>query len=324
MSNSNPSRIGQVNQAGDVLALMLKVFAGEVLTTFERASLMRTLTTTRSISSGKSAQFPVTGIVAPRLHTPGDEILGQKINNNERVIDIEGLTIADVFLSNIDEWMNHYDYRSIVGTDIGQALAKLRDQNLIHTLLNAARVTTPNVKGVFAGDTLTSTAINAAFLTDGAVLAGGLYDAGVKFDERDVPQQDRFIIVRPVQHALLVKSDKLTDTRLNQLQTDLGGWVSGELKGVNAMPIYKTNNYTAVDDRTNTIQPAKRQKDYSTSAAVVGHRSAIGEVSLKDLTMESGYDMRRQGHLMLGKYMSGSDYLRPEAAFELQGSAPAA
>lgn len=324
MTNANPSRIGQINSQGDALALMLKVYGGEVLTQFNRASVMRALMTLRSIAYGKQAQFPVTGSGVARLHTPGEQILGQKLNSNEVTIDVEGLTIADVFIPNIDEWLNHFDYRSIYAEILGQALAKKRDQNGIHTLANAARKTTANVNGVYAGDTLTSTSNNAAYATDGAVLVQALYDAGVIFDTRDIPEDGRYILVRPVQHALAVKSGLLTDITKNQNATDLGGMVTGTIKGVNNMGFVKTNNFTAVDDRTNTEQPTSRQKDYSTSVALVGHKSAVGELSIKDLAMESEYQMSRQGTLMLGKFMSGSGPLRNEAAYELRTADPAA
>ena len=59
MSNATISSIGQVNSAGDANALFLKVFSGEVLSTFARENQMLGMSTVRTISSGKSAQFPV-------------------------------------------------------------------------------------------------------------------------------------------------------------------------------------------------------------------------------------------------------------------------
>src|SRR5665213_636045 len=130
MADAIPSRLGQVNSAGDALALYLKVFSGEVLTTYTRQALFRDKHNTRTIPSGKSAQFPVTGIISAYMHNPGDEILGGKINANERVIAIEGLLLSTAFVANIDEAMNHYDYRSIYSRQIGEALARRYDQDV--------------------------------------------------------------------------------------------------------------------------------------------------------------------------------------------------
>lgn len=323
MANATPSRLGQINGAGDALATFLKVFAGEVLTTFNREAIFRDKHTMRTIPSGKSAQFPATGIISAYTHNPGDEILGNLINASERVISIEGLKIAPSFIANIDEAMNHYDYRSIYSTDIGQALSKLFDQDVARSMIMAARQTSPNVKGVFPNDTLASTEVNALFATDGPTIFNGIYDGGVLLDSRDIPTSDRNVFLRPTQYALLVKSEKPFDYRLNDGQTGLGGYASGQVRMVYGMPIFKTNNLPNTNNVADLTQPATRQHDFSVTQGVVAHKAAAATVALQDVTMESEYDMRRQGWLMLGKFLCGHDFLRPEAAFELQSAAPA-
>ena len=54
MANATPSRLGQVNGAGDVQALFLKVFSGEVMAQFEKTTVFKDKMQERSISSGKS------------------------------------------------------------------------------------------------------------------------------------------------------------------------------------------------------------------------------------------------------------------------------
>jgi hypothetical protein len=61
MSNATPVSLGRVNASGSEDALFLKVFAGEVLTSFERASVTAGAEMVRSIASGKSATFPSHG-----------------------------------------------------------------------------------------------------------------------------------------------------------------------------------------------------------------------------------------------------------------------
>jgi len=56
MTNAVPSRIGQQLGTGDSRALFLKIFSGEVLTTFNTKTVMQEKTRVRNISSGKSAQ----------------------------------------------------------------------------------------------------------------------------------------------------------------------------------------------------------------------------------------------------------------------------
>ena len=68
MANAAPVSVGQVNTGGSEDALFLKVFAGEVLTSFDRASVTAGAETVRSISNGKSATFPVMGRVDAAYH----------------------------------------------------------------------------------------------------------------------------------------------------------------------------------------------------------------------------------------------------------------
>ena len=126
----NPSRIGldATGSAGNE-DLFLKVFSGEVLTTFEANNAMLPLTRQRTISSGKTAQFPVTGLAAAADPTPGeslfqdetadvDPVYLSKVNHSERTIAIDGVLTSSAFLANIDEAKNHYEVRSIYSTEI--------------------------------------------------------------------------------------------------------------------------------------------------------------------------------------------------------------
>jgi len=61
MSNANPSRVGQAGLTGATDALFLKVFSGEVMSTFNAQTVMKEKTRIRSIQNGKSAQFPAIG-----------------------------------------------------------------------------------------------------------------------------------------------------------------------------------------------------------------------------------------------------------------------
>jgi len=55
LPNQTPSRLGQVNATGDDRALFLKLFAGEILTSFEERNIFMPLHRNRTISNGKSA-----------------------------------------------------------------------------------------------------------------------------------------------------------------------------------------------------------------------------------------------------------------------------
>lgn len=131
--------IGAINVGTDPNALFLKVFSGEVLSAFKVNSVADMLQTVRSITSGKSAQFPVTGWLQAGYHTPGKEIVGQQGVQNEKIITIDDLLTAPAFIGNIEEAKNHYDIRSHYSIECGRALARQFDNRVIRTFILAAR-----------------------------------------------------------------------------------------------------------------------------------------------------------------------------------------
>jgi hypothetical protein len=315
MANATPSRLGQANAAGDPLALFLKVFSGEVLTAFDRESAFRPRHMVRVIPNGKSAQFPVTGLASAAYHTPGTEITGQTVRHGERIITIDDLLVAPAFIPNIDEAMNHYDVRSIYSNEIGQALARTYDQNV-------ARVGVLNARSAAILDDLSggTTSVDANYLTDGTKLWQGTFNAGVTLDTKDIPQGDRFGFFRPVQYALIVMSEKPINRDINPQDGRNGSIAGGNVERINNIMLVKTNNLPSANDTANLEIPAGRRADYSNVAGLIQHRNAIGTVQLQDVTMESAYDIRRQGTLMVGKYLVGHGALRPESGVALQTS----
>lgn len=55
MANATVSNIGLINGTGTADAMFLKVFSGEVMAQFEKDTVFKDRTMSRSISSGKSA-----------------------------------------------------------------------------------------------------------------------------------------------------------------------------------------------------------------------------------------------------------------------------
>lgn len=307
MANATVSNIGQINGAGALDALWLKVFAGEVLTAFEETNVFLPLTRVRTISSGKSAQFPASGkIAASEYHTPGNEIVGQKILHAEKVITIDDLLISHAFLSNIEEAKNHYDVRSVYSGQIGRELAKAMDVNIARCLVLAARQAAL-VTGENGGSVLT----NAAAATDGEVLAALLFDVAQKFDEKDIPTEQRYFACRPAIYNLLAQTTKV----LNKDWGGQGSYSDGKVIKVADITIVKSNHVPNTDVTTGV---AKYRGNFATTVGIAFTPDAAGTVKLLDLSMESDYDIRRQGTLMVGKYACGHDFLRSDCAVEIK------
>lgn len=320
MTAANPSRLGQIDGAGDALALFLKVFAGEVLTAFDRETAFKQRHTVRTIPHGKSAQFPVTGLASAYYHVPGTELLGEQIRHGERIINVEDVLVAPVFVANFDELLNHYDVRSIYSNEIGEALARRYDQDVSRVIINAARAPSniPGDPGLSGGGSDN----DVDYDTDGEKLWKGIFNAGVVMDQKDIPKGPRYAGLRPVQYALVVQSGDPINRDFNEPNN--GSIADGVVNRVNDIALFKTNNLAQSDDRSNASLPANRRNDYSVTRAIIFHPAAAGTVQLQDVAMEQAYDVRRQGTLMVGKYLVGHDYLRPEGAYELRTGDPAA
>lgn len=319
MANANPSRLGQVNAAGDDRALFLKKFAGEVLTAFKNATATQGRFMEKTIENGKSASFPLTGIAQAAYHTPGVNILDQangllsQIKGNEQIINIDDLLIAATFVANIDELMNHYETRSIYSAELGSALALKWDGNVLRKAIKAARISSPKVTGLTTavGSVL---AKGATVETTASVLAAAIAEAAVKMDEKNVPQEGRFCFLRPAQYSLLTQYTPVLDKQTG----GSGSYAEGKVYKIAGIELVKTNQLP----NSNEASQAGGDKngynaDYSNTVALVAHRAAAATVKLLDLAFEFEYKTELQGNLMLAKYAVGHGDLRPECSVEI-------
>lgn len=315
MSNTNPSRIGQALGAGDVEALFLKLFSGEVMTIFEAENVTKSRTMTRSIKGGKSSSFPVMGRATASYHTPGNEILGGSILHNEKVITIDDLLISPVFLADIDEAKNHYDVRSHYSTEVGRVLAQVWDKQVLQVGVLAARTIVANITGQSPTGTVITEGTAGDF-NDPDKLAAAFYAAAQTFDEKNVPEQDRVCYLSPSKYYKLIQSN-------NTVNRDFGGEgnrTTGKIFEIAGIEIVKTNNLPNTNVTTG-VQAGTGSKyigDFTKTAGLFMHKSAVGTVQLLDLSTRMDYDPRRVGTQILSRLAVGHGVLRPEGAIELK------
>lgn len=257
--------MGGTTADGTDRGLFLKVFSGEVMRAYERAIKISPLLTNRTITNGKSAQFPTTGLAVARYHTPGHSLLGEwesgssgnqsadendylsDITQSERVIFIDNLLTASCFIDQLDEAMSHYDYRSAFSTELGRALARHQDNYALHTLV-AAGSDTGTVDGETTPGSPPAEEEVTDFLSNAGNAVNGIYNCAEKLDEKNVPKEDRYILMSPKGYYNLLRAGVLSidmhatnDTR-PQLAASLGG-VRGEPSGtrVAGMPVIVSN-----------------------------------------------------------------------------------
>jgi len=328
MANATPVSVGKINAGGSEDALFLKVFAGEVLTSFERASVTQGAEMVRSISSGKSATFPVMGRVDASYHTAGSEITGSDVNHNEKVITINDLLLSSVFLSNIEEAKNHWDVRSAYSSEIGRALAFQKDKHVLQTIGQAAQASA-NVadSGYGAGTVLTNTSIASATASTAAdAMIEELFNAAKALDANYVPKEGRKAFIRLEEYYKLANATNAVNVDFSGQGSIAEGKVV-KIAGIELVPTahFVSADYSASTDVNGGSATAggsnPQQVDLSNYVCLVSHPSAAGTVKLMDLAVESEYDIRRQGTLMVAKYAMGHGVLRPEAAVGIREAA---
>ena len=253
MSNYTVSNIGQNAGSGSTTASFLKVFSGEVITAFETANSTLDKHLVRTISSGKSAQFPIVGKASASYHTAGNEITGGSINHNERTISIENLLIAPVFIAKIDEAMSHYDVRSIYSKELGRALANQMDKHVYQNLILNSRGGAASPQA--AGQQIT----DADFATNATSAAASIFSAAQKLDENDVPADDRYCAVSPAVYYNLIQAT----TVINRDWGGSGSYSDGKVLKVAGIIIIPTNNLPSTNITTGVDAGSSTAEDES-------------------------------------------------------------
>ena len=316
MTAANPNRPGAINGGADKKALFEQVFTGEVLTRFEMQNKTKDRVQTRTITHGKSAEFHVMGDAQVEYHVPGNEILGSQILHGQRIININGLLISHVFIPNIDEAMASYDVRGPYSTEMGNKLANTWDKHVLQVGVLAARTATPAVTGGPVGSVITELAAND--FDDADKLVQALSDAKTKLLEKDVPEDE---IVAYLPYARIHK----LVTNGKAINRDFGGngsIATGKITEVMGIELVGTNNMPTANVVAGSVLGGDLNGyvgNFTKTKGLVMHRSAVGTVKLLDLAVESQYDIRRQGTLVVAKYAVGHGVLRPESAIELAG-----
>ena len=333
------SRLGQINATGaswaNDNALFLKVFSGEVLTAFKRNCIFGDTTLKRSISSGRSAQFPVTGRFTATSVTPGDFIDGQgSMAQNEVVIRIDDYLTAAADIFSLDEAKTHFDQRSIYSTELGEALARAYDKRIARLVAIGARTSTGDLTanlpaGLSPDDPFrTGTQIdldNAAATANDYVAA--VFTAAQALDEKDVSSDNRVLICTPEIFYTLIQSDRAVNFDFNQQGTN-GSYKEGQIVKLAGFSIYSSNNIA----QGNAAADAGEQgfvfngaqvtsaADMTNTGMLAFHRNAIGVVTLKDIQMSmsgNDYEVMYNSTKMKAQYACGFGVLRPECCVEV-------
>lgn len=330
---------GKGEAGADALALFLKVYGGEVLTAFERQAKTLDKVMTRTISSGKSAQFPVMGRTSARYLKQGESLDTNRkdIKHGEKVISIDGLLATDVLIYDIEDAMNHYDVRAEYSKQMGEALAIAADcanyaemAKLINSRTPAAK--NENIAGLGASP---MAIVGVKDLTDAAKMGEYVIQAltimRAEFTKRYVPTGDRTFFTSPDVYSMILAA--LMPNAANYAA--LIDPETGNIRNVMGFEVVETPHMTKADavdvpgdafGGVGHVFPATGVDVVTWGTAtgatkigadnvcgVVMHRSAVATLKLKDMALERARRADYQADQIIARYAMGHGGLRPEA-----------
>jgi len=332
MANMLLTRPGASNGGSDSRALLLKLFTGEVYESFRNALIAKPLVQSRTLTSGKEAQFIHTGTMTSSFHTPGTPLLGNGSGTDgapkqaETTITVDQLLVSQAFVYELDEVLAHFDIRGPIARQIGQSLAEHYDRRIFRVLDQAAEATAA-VTGEPGGFEVN---LGANKEYDAQALVDGFFEAAAVLDERSAPKDNRVAVLSPRQYYSLISS---VDT--NILNRDLGNTqgnlTSGEgLYEIAGIKIYKSNNIpflgkygvgtgaTIEDtDTTNEKNDYGDTTDFANSCGLIFHKDAAACVeAIGPSVQTSGSDVSimYQGDLIVGRLAMGAGPVRVSVA----------
>lgn len=293
------SRLGQkAGGADNAKELFLKTFTGEVLTAFNANNIAMPLHRVRTISSGSSAQFPLTGIATTATLAAGNEVSPSAIAHSEKVVNINDLLTSSVFIAKIDEAMNHYDVRSIYSSEIGTALANAADQAVFAAVAAATADTAEYAQGANQNNADIEIA-GTPSASSGTDVAEAIFQALEALDTKNVTGEKSVVLDAATYYKMFAGSaSNLAGVMSSDFGTG-GNLNTGTVPQIGGAKVYMSNNLPAG------------------SKGLVFTKDAAATVKLLDLGVESEYQVAKQGTLMVARYAMGHSSLRPECAVKL-------
>jgi hypothetical protein len=327
---------GQVNNAGDARALYLKIFSGEVLTAWHQENMALGMTRVRTITSGKSAQFPILGTTTSKYHTPGQLIEADQLPSVERTVTIDDVALSAIFVADIDEAISHYETRSQYSSETAVTLSDTVDRNIFRMVAQASFITNSTQAGnaglqvPSAGQKYTANIQLAAVgdEDDGAKLVAAIFKARTEFRKNSIRGKLRCVI-RPEQYEALVN---VQDTnKITWMNTDVGGTGSmseGSIPRVAGIDIYESVNLPDSDESAGLVgdpeplsdvavgsgNQAKYRGDYSKVVGLIFTEDCVATTKLMDLKTQVVPEPLRIGETILATQALGHDILRFECA----------
>lgn len=318
-----PNNIGNnagVRGVATDMANALKVFSGLVLTSFDRKNIAVGMVKSQTLANGHTAQFP---IIARSLdngdavasYVVGTDVSTQSIPVKERVITIGAPTYYALSISRLEEKVLHFETRSELSKQMGEALAVTVDKQVFSQVLVASQ-TSGTIGGAVMqpdGSEVNNDVISSGATAEakGDALLAAMFEANTLLKQKDVTG-DPIFVTTPANYNYLVQGGK----GINKDYTDgNGGLDSGTILQIAGIKIAWSNNLpvgTAVD-----VGGANKKLQ-----GLLFTPDCVGIVKLMDVTTEIDKLPTRIGEDLIKAYFwQGMGVLNPSCAVAITGGA---
>ena len=326
---------GLTGEPGD---LWLATWSGEVLHAYDQFKTFEGLVDSRTITSGTTVQFPVTGTVALKeAWEAGEELAGGGSTTKTYSISLDRRPIAAHFeLDNIDVMVQQFEFRSELARQAGQTIANERDAQLARLILKASteesRMFEAKNTGVidtdYAGRKRELSANNIAEGTEARALEilAAIEAELVKYRELNVVEAGTVCVVSPADFNAIRRLGIASPS-----STPAGGLAGYQpmFAGVSAaMSLQSTLSYMGVTIMQSNVLPedgfSQNDGNYHTPAAPAGtvanpvalifQRGCVASIKKQGLKVDSVEDVRRNTVFTVASMFSGGGVLRPELA----------
>jgi hypothetical protein len=236
-------------------------------------------------------------------------------------VTIDAPMVAHHALWDFDQAMSQFDVRGPMTADMGQALARMYDQNNFRQIALAARTA---AVGPFPGG---NRIVNAGLLVtgaiDGTVWLAQIRQAKLALKAKNVPDGASLYMAVPyaVFDAIKYARDATSGQYLN-LQAQIamasagsGAMVTESIRFEN-VTVFPSNLIPNVNSTADTAVFSKYRADFSKTTGLMWASDAVAVLTLMGISTETFRDVRRQEDFIVSKQAVGHGTLRPELAVE--------
>ncbi len=259
----------------------LTLFEAEVHQAYQGTATLRNVCRTRTNVEGSTVSFPKLAKGTASVRTPSTDVVpigGVFSSVTATLVDYIAPEYTDIF----NNAKVNFDERAELAKMVGNAIGRREDQIIIDALINAS-----------AGSTVANTVVTSGSATASDLNVGKIIAAKKALDTKNVPLQDRHMIIHATSLASLLGDERAVSSDFIQLQA----LSRGEIQQFAGFNIHM------VGDRDEGGLPKDGSNDRT---CVAFHRDALGLAIGIPPKVEVNYVAEKTSFLVAAMYSAGA------------------